>query len=491
MRRRAFATAASVCALLAWSSAALADTDSPETEPSKAESSKAEPSKAEPSKAESSKAESSKAESSKAEPSKPESPKRKLPDYGNRGKDPTTVGDVVIWVPRVILSPVYLVTEYGIRWPLGHLIAAAERANVPEVLYDFFFFGPNHSGGIAPVAFVDFGFRPSVGLFAFWNNAGFKGHDLNFHGTTGGAGWFAGVFTDRIVFHGNDAVALSLTGLTRPDRAFFGVGPDTLQDNISRYGEKRFEADLSTEFKLWRASSIQTSVGIRSLDFRQGHYDDDPSIGTSVAAGTFPLPDGFAGYTAQTSSVRLAFDNRLPSPANGSGVRVELEAEEGTDVRRQVGAAWLRYSGTVGGFLDLNGRNRVLSLSLATLFADSLNKRPVPFTELVQLGGPGPMRGFYPGRLRDKSAAVLTAKYRWPIWVWLDGSLQTAVGNVFGDHLDQFELSRSRLSTAIGVESVGSRDSSFELLVGIGTETFAHGGQVDSVRVLVGSNRGF
>ncbi len=101
--------------------------------------------------------------------------KRKLPDYGNRGKDPTTFGDVAIWVPRVILSPVYLVTEYGIRWPLGHLIAAAERANVPDILYNFFFFGPDHSGGIAPVAFVDFGFRPSVGLYAFWDNAGFKG----------------------------------------------------------------------------------------------------------------------------------------------------------------------------------------------------------------------------------------------------------------------------------------------------------------------------
>jgi len=460
MKRRALGAA--VCAVIAVSSTALA---------------------AEP--------EAAAKPAAQSKPSAEPSPKRQLPDYGNRGKDPVTVGDVAIWVPRVILSPVYLVTEYGIRWPLGHLIAAAERANVPDILYNFFFFGPDHSAGIAPVAFIDFGFRPSVGLFGIWNNAGFKGHDLTFHGTTGGSEWFAGVFTDRIAFHGNDAVSLSLTGLTRPDRAFFGLGPDTLQDNISRYGEKRFQADLSTEFNLWRASSIRTSVGIRSLDFRRGHFDGDPSIEAEVATGAYALPPGFEGYTAQTSSVNIAFDSRLPSPADGSGVRVELEAEQGTDVRHEVGSAWLRYSGTVGGFLDLNGRNRVLSLSVATLFADSLNKRPVPFTELVQLGGPGPMRGFYPGRLRDNSAAVLTAKYRWPIWVWLDGSLQTAVGNVFGEHLEHLDLSRSRLSTAIGVESVGSRDSSFELLVGMGTETFDHGGQVDSVRVLIGSNRGF
>lgn len=419
-------------------------------------------------------------------------PKRALPDYGNRGKEPTTAGDVALWVPRVILSPLYLVTEYGIRWPLGKAISAAERANVPELVYDFFFFGPNHSAGFAPIGFVDFGFRPSVGLYAFWDDAGFKGHDLRFHGTTGGSGWFAGVVTERARFHQDDALTLTLSGVTRPDRAFFGVGPDTLQSNISRFGEKRFDASLAADFRLWRASRVETSLGVRSLDFRRGYWDDDPATQDRVAAGVFSQPDGLAeGYTAQTSGLRIAFDNRQPSPADGSGVRLELEAEQGTDIRRSPGAAWLRYSATAGAFVDLNGRNRVLSVSLATLFVDSLNQRAIPFTELVQLGGPGPMRGFFPGRLRDNSAAVVTLKYRWPIWVWLDGSLQAAVGNVFGDHLQQLEWSRFRFSSAIGLESIGSRDSSFELLAGIGTETFGQGAEVTSVRVLLGSNRGF
>jgi hypothetical protein len=419
-------------------------------------------------------------------------PKRQLPDYDNRGKPPTTFGDVAIWVPRVILSPVYLVTEYGIRWPLGQLITAAERSNVPALLYNFFFFGPDHSAGIAPVAFVDFGFRPSVGLYAFWDNAFAQGNDLRFHGTTGGNNWFAGVLTDRMLFHDKDSLSLTLTGIRRPDQTYFGVGPDTLQSQISRYGEGYLGAEAATDFPLWRTSRIETSLGVHSVNFHPGHYDEDPSIEREVATGAYPLPDGFTeGYTAQTSRVYLALDNRLPNPAPGSGFRFEVEAEQGTDIRRSPSASWLKYSATAGGFLDLNGRNRVLSLSLATLFVDSLNHRPIPFTELVTLGGYGPMRGFYPGRLRDRSAAVLTAKYRWPIWVWLDGSLQAATGNVFGEHLEQLETSRFRFSAAIGVESVGSRDGSFELLAGIGTETFGHGGQVDSARVLVGTNRGF
>jgi outer membrane protein assembly factor BamA len=165
--------------------------------------------------------------------------------------------------------------------------------------------------------------------------------------------------------------------------------------------------------------------------------------------------------------------------------------EEGADVRRSPGSAWVRYGATAGAFFDLNGRNRVLSIAATTRFANPLGHHPIPFTELVSLGGEGPMRGFYPGRLVDRSAAVATVRYRWPIWVWLDGSLQASMGNVFGEHLEDFKAARLRLSSAVGVESVGSRDGSFELLVGVGCETFDQRAKLDSVRIALGTNRGF
>ena len=49
---------------------------------------------------------------------------RKRPDYSGR-EDPTTVGDVLLWVPRVVLFPAYLVSEALIRQPLGFLIAGS------------------------------------------------------------------------------------------------------------------------------------------------------------------------------------------------------------------------------------------------------------------------------------------------------------------------------------------------------------------------------
>jgi hypothetical protein len=100
-------------------------------------------------------------------------------------------------------------------------------------------------------------------------------------------------------------------------------------------------------------------------------------------------------------------------------------------------------------------------------------------------------RGFFPGRLTDRSATVATLAYQWPIWTWLDGSIQAAVGNVFGPHLRGFAPSDLRFSGVIGFESSDSRDSSFELLVGFGTETFGEGARADSIRLVVGTNRGF
>ncbi|NUM89477.1 MAG: EamA family transporter, partial [Bdellovibrionales bacterium] len=94
--------------------------------------------------------------------------------------------------------------------------------------------------------------------------------------------------------------------------------------------------------------------------------------------------------------------------------------------------------GTAGAFFDLTSENRTLAVWAYALFADPLAEDPVPFNELAQAGGPGPLRGFRPGRLYGRSALALTTEYRWPIWHRLDGTLFTSVGNVFGAHLDGF-----------------------------------------------------
>jgi hypothetical protein len=70
--------------------------------------------------------------SSPVAPSPPPSSKRTMPDYDGRGPRPTTAGEVALWGPRVLLSPLYFVSEWLIRRPLGAAITAAERADLPN-----------------------------------------------------------------------------------------------------------------------------------------------------------------------------------------------------------------------------------------------------------------------------------------------------------------------------------------------------------------------
>jgi len=419
--------------------------------------------------------------------------KRPLPDYGGRGPEPTTAGDVALWVPRILLSPLYLTSEYLIRRPLGALVAGAERAHLPSILYDFFAFGPEHKAGFAPIAFVDFGFNPDFGVYLFWDDAGFEGNDLRLHAAAWSADWLAGSFTERIRLHHDDQLTLKFTAMRRPDYVFYGIGPNTLESNQSRYGEDLINGRARVEFSLWRSSRLTAGVGFRSVNLYHGRFDGDPSVEQAVAAGVFPsAPYGLdRGYTGEYNDLRLALDTRRPDVSPGTGVRVEFDAEEGSDIRRSPGSGWLRYGVSAGGFLDLNDHGRVVSLTASALFADPIVGAAIPFTELISLGGEAPMRGFYPGRLVDRSAAVASLNYRWPIAPWLDGAIRTAVGNVFGVHLEDFQPRLLRFSGALGIETVGSPDGSFEALVGFGTETFDHGTQVDSIRVTLGTNRGF
>jgi outer membrane protein assembly factor BamA len=188
-------------------------------------------------------------------------------------------------------------------------------------------------------------------------------------------------------------------------------------------------------------------------------------------------------------SLSAAFDTRPPDATGGSGFRVEGDASYQGDLRQL--ASWLSYGGAVGAFLDLNDHGRVISLSVNAHFADPIGHASIPFTELVQLGGSSPMRAFYLGRLVDRSAAVAELAYRWPIWVWLDGAMRFEVGNVFGAHLDDFAPGLLRFSGSVGLESRQSPDNSLQLLFGLGSETFASGARLDSIRFVVGTTHGF
>jgi hypothetical protein len=169
-----------------------------------------------------------------------------------------------------------------------------------------------------------------------------------------------------------------------------------------------------------------------------------------------------------------------------SGVRFDTSIEQSVDLKSSPSSGWLRYGGTLSGFVDLNQGGRVLNVAITTIMVDPIGDRPVPFTQLAGLGGGRTMPGLRSGRLYDRSAMVATMRYSWPIWLSLSGSLQAGLGNVLGPHLAGLRPGRARISSAIGLETSRNRDSVFQALVGFGTETIESGAELDSIRFLIG-----
>ena len=171
-------------------------------------------------------------------------PKRTVPDYEGRPPPPATAGQAALWVPRIVFFPLWLTSEFVLRRPMGAFLMAAERNNWPTALYDFFAFGPDHKAGFAPLVLADFGFNPSVGLYLFWDDAGFKGNDLSVHGATWGEDWIAGSVTERFRFKDKKVLTLTFDAACgAPTTRSTGIGPALARRRAkSRYGEDLLDA---------------------------------------------------------------------------------------------------------------------------------------------------------------------------------------------------------------------------------------------------------
>lgn len=427
---------------------------------------------------------------------------RTPPDFDGR-EDPTTAGEVALWVPRILLSPLYLVSEYVIRRPLGLLVSAIEENDLPALLLNFFSFGGTDSI-LVPTGFIDFGFRPSFGLYFRTKDFLVDGHRIVARAATGGVRWWRLSLAERYETSDERWFVQARGGFEyRPDGLYYGIGLASDRDNEAGYGYWFVDGELSTEYRYFRSSMLEAHASIGTVDF----FDDaseDPSVREQQMAGVFTeLPPGYEnGYDVVRLGTTATFDSRPERPEPGRGVRVQGDLEcsfslSGGPSERSS----LRYGGSLIGFVDVTGWQHVLSLGVWAQLIENIEGE-VPFTELVDAGGTdsggprqdrdgAPLRGFIRGRLIGESATALFVAYRWPVWVWLDGTLQLALGNVFGENFAGFEIDRLRLSATIGLRTTEARDHSFDVLFGFGTETIEQGLDITSVRIVFGANETF
>lgn len=435
---------------------------------------------------------------------------RPVPAYSGRPSR-SSAGQVALWIPRVALFPLYVASEYAVRRPVGAIVTLAEKHHLRQRWYEFFTLDDAGQVGLFPTGQIDLGLRPRAGLYFVWLDA-LGRSDIKLHVTTGGLeAWTVNSLLLEPL-SSQEELRWTFDYSMRPDGVFYGLGHD-VQDHAARYQEQRFHGRVSYR---WHHAQLSFSAqaGLLSATFDGSHAElGDESLEQAIAEGIVAAPPSLAGgILALYSGLAGRVDTRPPRPPpaarsvrdlrlrSGSGVSAEVHAShygglQGTRATvedRLRFPHWLRYGTSLTGAVDLTGTERTLQLEMSVELVEPLPvNNPIPFTEQVSLGGSHPLRAFAGGRLIDQSAAVATLSYGWPIWPMLDGNLHYSVGNVFDRHFKGFQPNDLRSSFGIGMDSVGSFDHPFEMLIAFGTKPLREGWSIETFRFVIGTRAGF
>lgn len=392
--------------------------------------------------------------------------KRPVPHYDGRAE---SGGDGALWIPRVLLAPLWLVYEFLVRFPIGAAVTAVEESATTQRAVHVLTFGSEKSAGIAPTFLFDRGMLPAVGGYFWWDDALVDGNHVRVHAATWGEPKVLATVSDRYDLDDRSSVSLTASFARRRDNLYYGIGPDTLDGARTRYRSRVLDIAPGFERELGRGLHLGTKAGVRDTSFET--HD--------------------AGYTIAYQHADLAFDTRSLG-LHGAGVRASASGDGAFDVSRTPRSSWFGYGAALEGFWDIAESARVLTLTATIRFVDPIARgSAIPFTELPTLGGDTTMRGFLPGRMIDRSAAAVTLGYRWPVWSFLDGELEAATGNVFDAGLRGFDVGRLRFSGAVGLRTLSIPEAELELLTGFGTDTFDQGARVSSFRLAFGATHAF
>lgn len=424
---------------------------------------------------------------------------RPLPDYSGRPPPAASAGDVLIWVPRVLLFPAYLVMEYLIRRPIVWSVTEVERLKIAEYLTEAFTWDGGN-GSIYPMINFDFGVRPNIGLVARWQNI-FPRHDVYLAGFVGPRDlWAASFELEQHLFRDQSATLHYLASYTRrPDAVYFGLDDQPSPCKVSSEGCRYRTAILEGQASL-RAfedylSGVEFSVLVRQARFSTQETDLPPV--SQAEAGTLP---GFGeGYVRLAPELHLTLDTRAEDVdfTRGTGVRLEGFGSGNIDLQN-LDSRWFSAGFEMAGFFDF-GTGQIVGARLygettANIsHRDSNGERPdIPFHELIALGGSDRMRGFLSGRLRGHHAWTATLEYRYPIMWALDAGMFTSIGNVY-ESVSDFDIRRNYLNYGLTLRLTGDRGSAFESVIGFGSNRLDAPSfdAFDQFRFTVGINQGF
>jgi hypothetical protein len=409
---------------------------------------------------------------------------------------PPTAREGLAWIPRLVLMPAHITTEYLLRRPIVAFVRWGDEHFLWKRIYDTFTWNGGRAG-VYPIGNVDLGLNMSGGVAFFWHGFGAADNSVNASASAGHDLLVASARDRFHLFRDRSGVLIVHGEYTqRPDGLFYGLGPDTRTED-------------KTGFSYWvtgAGAGIDGSLGgfshaLVQVDYRRARFDGSrtsvpaPHIDERFGgAGQPALPPGLSGYQIVEPLVLLVLDSRNPRPewATGTGVRFEWHGAYGIDPGNSA-TQFVSTGGRAAAFYDFTGAHHVVALDFAANFAQKLSSNEIPFSELPMLGGTDWMRGFLNGRLRGPSTATAALEYRYPCWIFLDAELFTEVGNAFGERLEGFAPERLFLSYGFALRSNVAPQTPIGLTVAFASNRFDSPGfrLLDVTRFTVGVSHAY
>jgi hypothetical protein len=247
-------------------------------------------------------------------------------------------------------------------------------------------------------------------------------------------------------------VELATAFRRRDDQLYAGIGMDVQPPlGPSRYLINAFDLTSNVTFILRPEVRLSVGAWLGVRRFGNGReIGDDPPIANVFCVRVLGRCTNHVderlvpGFNQGTEFVRPTFllrvDTRDSVFKPSSGAYAELYGDYTHGMADP--SSFFRVGGSMMGVIDLWRRSHVLVLRAWAMTVLSTNDAPVPFSELVVLGGPDDLRGVRVGKYRDSSGVVFTAEYRWPVWMWMDAVLFADAGGVFGEWFHGFNVGK-------------------------------------------------
>ncbi|MFH2041366.1 MAG: BamA/TamA family outer membrane protein [Acidobacteriota bacterium] len=227
-----------------------------------------------------------------------------------------------------------------------------------------------------------------------------------------------------------------------PDK-FFGIGDGTTSEMEESYTPEFLKLELSFQKKILSGSGIYAGLGYKFERHRM--IEVMPEGALSATGGPERLEiHGREGGTLSALGLILNWDTRdnIYFPRNGRLFQLTADV----------------YAAALGSDFDFTSLKLDLrtylplltSHALAFQFLMETRLGEPPFYSLSHLGGDRILRGFYTGRFRDKTAAVLQGECRLQVLKKLGVVLFAGLGNV-ADRPGHLNLRTLKYTLGIGV----------------------------------------